>query len=71
MLTYRVQASRFVGELLQEPSASRHGMPYRVVAPGSGNAVLYNWIYSIAASLRRGYLALTASRQYSSGLIYP
>lgn len=32
------RASRFIGEPTQEPSASRHGMPYRVVAPDSGKS---------------------------------
>jgi len=52
MLTHREQASRFIGELLQEPSACRHGMPHRVAIPDSSNAVLY----SQSDSTTRGYL---------------
>jgi len=32
------RASRFIGEPTQEPSTSRHGMSYRVVAPDSGKS---------------------------------
>jgi len=53
MLTHRGWASRttsrwrerFNGELLQEPSACRHGMSHRVAIPDSGNTVLYSQFY--------------------------
>ncbi len=32
-MAYVTLCERFVGELLQEPSVSRHGVPHRIVVP--------------------------------------
>jgi hypothetical protein len=58
MLRHRGQASRFVGEQLQEPSASNHGVSDRRAILDSGKAVLYSQYY-------------LTTRGLNGGLIYP